>query len=73
MNRFIPLYQFIFIFSIGENSTCLPQKLAPAHVKESNVELNHLGRPRRYSVWHLKSSTFEPGLKKFTMESQLPD
>ena len=73
MNRFIPLYQFIFIFSSGENSTSLLQKLGPAHVKESNVELNHLGRPRRYSVRHMKSSTFEPGLRKFTTETQLPD
>ena len=36
MNRFIPLYQFIFIFSRGENSTCLLQKLDSAHNNNSN-------------------------------------
>ena len=33
INSLIPLYQFIFIFSNGENSTCLLQKLDSAHVK----------------------------------------
>ena len=33
MNRFIPLYHFIFIFSNGENSSCLLQKLGLAHAK----------------------------------------
>ena len=33
INSFKPLFQFIFIFSSRENSTCLLQKLGSAHVK----------------------------------------
>ena len=33
MNRFIPLYHFIGIFSSDENSTYLLQKLGSAQVK----------------------------------------